>query len=127
MLVICLLNNIVLRKEGVLYFVYSANHRKCSKTFGRHCRFILDIFRGVFRGKYQGGDTVLSRATEREAGEISPNPRGLGASGPRGPHKDDTQILSFFHHLCIPFTPGPLKFLFGLGGECQKKNFSISL
>ena len=24
--------------EGVLYFVYSANHRKCSKTFGRHCR-----------------------------------------------------------------------------------------
>ena len=22
--------------EGVFYFVYSANHRKCSKTFGRH-------------------------------------------------------------------------------------------
>ena len=24
--------------EGVLYFIYSENYRKCSKTFGRHCR-----------------------------------------------------------------------------------------
>ena len=23
--------------EGVLYFSYSENYRKCSKTFGRHC------------------------------------------------------------------------------------------
>ena len=26
--------------EGVLHFVYSANHRKSSKTFGRHCTLI---------------------------------------------------------------------------------------
>ena len=29
--------------EGVLFFVYSANHKKCSKTFGRHCRFAVSF------------------------------------------------------------------------------------
>ena len=30
--------------EGIFLFVYSINHRKCSKTFGRHCKnFFLKL------------------------------------------------------------------------------------
>ena len=34
--------------EGVLHFVYSANHRKCSKTFGRHCISVLPFLSRLF-------------------------------------------------------------------------------
>ena len=39
--------------EGILHFVYSANHRKCSKTFGRHCMLVMLL--GTVLGKCAGG------------------------------------------------------------------------
>ena len=36
--------------EGVLHFVYSANHRKCSKTFGRHCTISAGVPQGSILG-----------------------------------------------------------------------------
>ena len=55
--------------EGVLYFVYSAYHRKCSKTFGRHCRF--NKYKSVSR-KFSGGVLLLQTEPFRhftEAGQ----------------------------------------------------------
>ena len=30
-------------RERILLFIYSINHRKCSKTFGRHCRLAPSV------------------------------------------------------------------------------------